>query len=86
MPKVMASAKTIIKRLNGLLKPPIKGFAEAQFSLGVMYDEGQGVRQDYYKAVEWYTKAAKQGYADAQFNLALMYMRVKACAKMIRSG
>ena len=31
-----------------------------------MYDNGQGVPQDYKQAVKWYTKAAEQGDADAQ--------------------
>ena len=38
-----------------------------------MYYKGQGVRQDYQKAFEWYTKAANQGHAKAQFNLGVMY-------------
>ena len=38
-----------------------------------MYANGQGVKQDYFKAVEWYQKAAEQGYAEAQFTLGLMY-------------
>ena len=38
-----------------------------------MYDNGQGVRQDYKKAIEWWEKAAKQGYANAQFNLGAVY-------------
>ena len=50
-----------------------QGFAAAQYNLGVMYDNGQGVRQDYAQAVQWYLKAAEQGYADAQYNLGLMY-------------
>ena len=50
-----------------------QGHAEAQFNLGVMYDNGQGVKQDYFKAVEWYQKAADQGQSDAQFNLGLLY-------------
>ena len=50
-----------------------QGNAEAQFNLGLMYDNGQGVRQDYAQAVQWYRKAAEQGYAEAQFNLGVMY-------------
>lgn len=50
-----------------------QGHAIAQYSLGVMYDNGQGVRQDYTKAIEWYTKSANQGYASAQFNLGVLY-------------
>jgi hypothetical protein len=48
-----------------LLKPLAKqGDAWAQYGLGVMYDEGNGVSVDNAKAVHWYTKAAKQGQAD----------------------
>ena len=50
-----------------------QGVAEAQFNLGWMYAQGQGVRQDYHKAFEWYTKAANQGNAAAQYNLGVMY-------------
>jgi len=50
-----------------------QGDAKAQYTLGLMYDDGQGVRQDYSKAVKWYRKAADQGYADAQLILGLMY-------------
>ncbi len=38
-----------------------------------MYDKGEGVPQDYAKAMQWYQKAANQGDADAQFNLGVMY-------------
>ncbi len=47
--------------------------ASAQFSLGVMYSNGQGIPQDYAEALKWYRLAAEQGSADAQFNLGLMY-------------
>jgi TPR repeat protein len=50
-----------------------QGIAKAQYALGVMYYNGQGVPQDYAQAVNWYRKAADQGLAVAQFNLAIMY-------------
>ena len=50
-----------------------QGVAEAQFILGFMYANGQGVPKDYAKAVKWYRKAAEQGDARAQFNLGVMY-------------
>ncbi len=31
-----------------------QGFAKAQNNLGVMYDRGQGVAQDYVQAHKWY--------------------------------
>ena len=45
----------------------------AQYNLGVMYDNGDGVLQDYKEAVKWYRLAAEQGYANAQYNLGVMY-------------
>ena len=38
-----------------------------------MYDEGQGVPQDYKEALKWYRLSAEQGDADAQYNLGWMY-------------
>lgn len=58
------------KELNVLAQ---QGYVLAQYNLGVMYERGQGVKQDYFKAVEWYTKAAQQGKAEAQYNLGVMY-------------
>ena len=50
-----------------------QGHADAQGILGLMYDEGKGVRKDRHKAFEWTTKAANQGNAGAQFYLGMMY-------------
>ena len=38
-----------------------------------MHDKGDGVLQDYVKAIKYYTLATEQGHAAAQCNLALMY-------------
>ena len=56
-----------------ILQAAEQGNAAAQFNLGVMYENGQGVRQDYVQAVQWYRKAAEQGDAQAQYNLGVMY-------------
>ena len=50
-----------------------KGSAVAQFNIGIMYANGQGVTQNYAEAVKWYGLAANQGFADAQYNLGLLY-------------
>jgi hypothetical protein len=50
-----------------------RGVAEAQFNLGLMYENGEGVVQDYNEAGKWYRKAAEQGFAVAQSNLGVMY-------------
>ena len=50
-----------------------KGDAVAQYNLGLMYDKGNGVPQDYAEAVKLYRLAAKQGHASAQYNLGNKY-------------
>jgi hypothetical protein len=47
--------------------------SEAEFLLGVVYDNGYGVAKDYMEAARWYRKAAVQGHVQAQFNLATLY-------------
>jgi|GEM_PF-272650 len=50
-----------------------QGNTEAQISLGSMYENGQGVTQDYTQTISWYRKAADQGSSLGQFNLGIMY-------------
>lgn len=47
--------------------------ALSQLFLGLMYDKGIGVPQDYTEAIRWYRKGAEQGVAPAQFRLGGMY-------------
>src|SRR5438128_525990 len=51
--------------------------ADAQFNLGVMYEDGIGVSQDHHTAVTWYRKAAEQGHAKAQNNLGTMFVKAQ---------
>jgi TPR repeat protein len=59
--------------LDYIIKSAEQGEATAQFNLGVAYDNGQGVPQDYAEAVRWYRLAAEQGEATAQRNLGSIY-------------
>ena len=51
-----------------------QGDADAQYNLGVMYDQGRGVAQDDAEAMRWWRLAAEQGLADAQYNLGVSYV------------
>ena len=53
----------------------MQGDPVAQFCLGYMYKHGKGVPPDPQKAIEWYTKAAKQDCASAQNDLGVMFLR-----------
>ena len=56
------------------------GYAKAQYNLGTMYANGQGIRQDdaeamkwcRLEAVKWYRLAAEQGHIEAQFTLGMI--------------
>jgi TPR repeat protein len=45
-----------------------QGDASAQYNLGVMYDNGEGVIQDYTRAHMWWNIAASQGHEEAMEN------------------
>lgn len=53
-----------------------QGNMNAQYRLGLMYQQGQGVDRDYPKAIGWYREAAEQNYMDAQVNLGRMLYNV----------
>ena len=42
-----------------------------------MYDNGQGVPQNYAEAMSWYRRAAETGHAKAQYNLGFLYTNGK---------
>ena len=68
-----ATAQTVDDSIPALTSRAQKGNADAQNSLGLMYDNGQGVPQNHAEAVKWYRLAADQGDARAQFNLGFVY-------------
>ena len=49
------------------------GHPAAQFNVGVLYEKGQGVAQDFAEAARWYLKAAEQGDTQAQYSLGVLY-------------
>jgi TPR repeat protein len=51
-----------------------QGNVAAEYELGVIYTNGEGVAQDYAEAVRWYRKAANQGLGDAQYELGNAYV------------
>ena len=50
-----------------------QGDAEAQYSLAVLYANGEGVEQDSEAAARWFHAAAEQGNEGAPFNLGVLY-------------
>jgi TPR repeat protein len=50
-----------------------QGDAEAQFSLGLQYDTGNGEQHDPEQAFYWFSRAARQGIAGACLYLGMKY-------------
>ena len=51
------------------------GHATAQFYMGLMYSNGQGVTENKATAASWYWLAAHQQVPEAKLNLGLLYLR-----------
>ncbi len=65
----------ILSLCAGMLAPSpadAQGNATAQFSVGVMYDKGQGVPKDDGLAYMWFNLAAASGYETARENRDLL--------------
>ncbi|HID44278.1 MAG TPA: lytic transglycosylase [Chromatiaceae bacterium] len=69
-----AFAKELLLPLDELHDLANKGNAQAQFSLGVAYEYGEGVDKSPQEARSWYCRAAFQGLEDAWYNLGWMYV------------
>jgi TPR repeat protein len=58
-----------------------EGNAAAQFNLGQMYRQAQGVPRDSVEAARWYHRAAAQGDSQSQYNLGVMYYNGQGVAR-----
>ena len=56
------------------------GVANAEFIVGVMYENGYGVEANPAVAANWYRRAAERGLASAQYNLSVFYQLGKGVA------
>lgn len=66
-------SEDVYEALKWLRRAAEQGHAYAQLDLGAMYDEGDGVTQDYSEAAKWYQMAALQGIPAPQNRLSEMY-------------
>ena len=70
------------KKAYKLLSPLAEqGNDKAQFTLGLMFNDGQGVPQDYEEAIKWFRLAAEQENHKAQLSLGLLYKDGKGVIK-----
>ena len=74
---VILSVSAMALDFNQTQRLANQGDVIAQFNLGNAYYQGEGVRQDYAQARQWYQKSANQGDVIAQYNLGVMYDKGK---------
>ena len=63
------------KAASWFRKAADQGMAHAQYALGQMYLNGEGVQQSVEEAVHWYNLAAQQGLMEAQADLGYLYAK-----------
>lgn len=59
--------------IGELLDKAANGDREAQFALGLMYYQGDGVEENHYEAADWWYRAAENGHSKAQFLIGVAY-------------
>jgi TPR repeat protein len=53
----------------GEIKAAEQGNMEAQYKLGLMYENGELVKEDIDAAIKWHRKAFEQGHKEAIYKL-----------------
>jgi len=51
------------------------GDVKAEYNLGLMYLNGDGVKQDNAEALKWFKASANGGFSEAQYRLGVIYFR-----------
>lgn len=67
--------------LNWFQQAAGRGFAPAQYNLGLAYELGRGVAVDERQAFKYYLMAAEQSFVAAQFNVGNMYTEGRGVAQ-----
>lgn len=72
-PGIEQRAEAVTDSLKSIIRQAEQGNAVAQNVVGTWYYKGEHYPQDYTKAAQWWSMAAKQANADAIGNLGLLY-------------
>ena len=67
-------------KVLSIIKPYLaEGDATAELIMAIMYDEGQGVTKDAYKATHYYSLSAKHGNIVAHQDAGARQLRDRSC-------
>jgi len=73
-----AEAPPVLSEVEQAEQDCNNGQASRCTNAGYMYDMGQGIQQDHFKAAGWYRKGCDGGDADGCYNLGLLYANGKS--------
>jgi TPR repeat protein len=76
---VMGDYDKAFKTMQSLAETSDHGYA--QYYMGMMYMQGQGVEQDYKNAGEWFRKASEKSIPAAQYKLGNLYFKGRGVPK-----
>lgn len=65
--------KSLEKAVACHLKAAMSGCAASEYAMACMYEQGEGVERNTFRALRWCWKAALHGYAEAQLRLGGVY-------------
>ena len=63
-----------------------QGNSDARNNLAWMYEQGNGVQQDFKEAMKWYRLAAEQGSARAAYSLGVLYYNGRGAPKSFENA
>jgi len=63
-----------------------EGNVKAQYNVAKLYYDGNGVKQNYRKALYWYVQASDQEYAKAYAQIGLMYCKGEGVLKSYKKA
>jgi len=71
--KDLLKTQNIEKVFEYYLTSADQGNSQAQYNVGLCYENGDGIPRNIRKALEYYEKSADQGNAQGLYNLGLFY-------------
>ena len=71
IPQFMGTKKQVANLVD-INQKAREGDAEAQYQMGRIYLKGKSIKQSYYDAAQWFSKAASQHHSKAAYEMAML--------------
>lgn len=82
----MAMGQGMVEGYNDFINQAKAGDANAQYYIGLFYDQGRDVPKDHQKAMEWWNKAAEKGHIRSQLTIAKRYFLGRGVEKDVNKA